>query len=150
MQRRGDERLLHGVLGGVEVAGPPHDRAEDLRRQVAQQVLDPRSLVHSVGVHMSGLGAPITWRTSIGCCIAAPPRPGAAEDFAAISRARACDSTSNIRWPASSSLDSGKGPSVTTGAPTPSQVTILASSGPARPWASTSSPLSVSSELSAC
>ena len=40
---RGDERLLHRVLGGVEVACPSGDDAEDLRREVAQQVLDRRS-----------------------------------------------------------------------------------------------------------
>ena len=39
---RGEQRLLHGVLGGVEVAVPADERAEDLRRQRAQQVLDAR------------------------------------------------------------------------------------------------------------
>src|SRR4029077_1677790 len=33
------QRLLHRVLGGVEVPVPPHQRAEDLRRQLAEQVL---------------------------------------------------------------------------------------------------------------
>ena len=37
---RGEQRLLHGVLGGVEVAVPADEHAEDLRRQLAQQVLD--------------------------------------------------------------------------------------------------------------
>ena len=36
----GEQRLLDGVLGGVEVAVPARERAEDLRRQLAQQVLD--------------------------------------------------------------------------------------------------------------
>ena len=36
----GDQRLLHGVLGRIEVAVAAHERAEDLRRQLAQQVLD--------------------------------------------------------------------------------------------------------------
>ena len=40
--RRRDERLLHRVLGGVEVPVPAHQRAEDLRRELAQQVLGRR------------------------------------------------------------------------------------------------------------
>ena len=35
-----EQRLLHRVLGGVEVPVAAHQRAEDLRRQLAQQVLD--------------------------------------------------------------------------------------------------------------
>jgi len=34
------QRLLDGVLGSVEVAIPANERAKDLRRQLAQQVLD--------------------------------------------------------------------------------------------------------------
>ncbi len=34
-----DERLLDGVLGGVEVVVAPHEDAEDLRRELAQQAL---------------------------------------------------------------------------------------------------------------
>jgi hypothetical protein len=37
---RGEKRLLDGVLGGVEIAVPANERAKDLRRQLAQQVLD--------------------------------------------------------------------------------------------------------------
>jgi hypothetical protein len=37
---RREERLLDRVLGGVEVAGSARERAEDLRRQLAQQVLE--------------------------------------------------------------------------------------------------------------
>ena len=40
MVGRGDERLLHGVLRRVEVARAASERAEDLRRQGAKQVLD--------------------------------------------------------------------------------------------------------------
>ena len=40
MVGRGDERFLDGVLGRVEVARAASDRAEDLRRQSAKQVLD--------------------------------------------------------------------------------------------------------------
>ena len=39
--RRGEHRLLHGVLARVELAVAPDERAEDLRRELAQQVLDP-------------------------------------------------------------------------------------------------------------
>jgi hypothetical protein len=38
----GDQRLLDGVLGGVEVARAAGERAKDLRRQIAQQVLEAR------------------------------------------------------------------------------------------------------------
>ena len=40
LRRGGQQRLLHRVLGGVEVPVPADQRAEDLRRQLAQQVLD--------------------------------------------------------------------------------------------------------------
>ena len=39
LRGRGDQRFLHGVLAGGEVAEPPQRRAEHLRRQLAQQVL---------------------------------------------------------------------------------------------------------------
>jgi hypothetical protein len=35
----GDQRLLDGILGRIEVARAPGQDGEDLRRQVAQQVL---------------------------------------------------------------------------------------------------------------
>ena len=89
---RREHRLLHRVLGSAEVAEPPHDRGEDLRRGVAQQVLDVSRSAHS-----SGIGAPITSRTSITVLIGLPPGPGAAEASAAISIARSSDSTSIIR-----------------------------------------------------
>ena len=37
-----EQRLLHRVLARVELAVPPRERAEDPRREVAQQVLDGR------------------------------------------------------------------------------------------------------------
>ena len=40
LARRRDERLLHRVLGGLEVVVAAHERAEDLRRELAQQALD--------------------------------------------------------------------------------------------------------------
>src|SRR6266849_5056837 len=42
LQRRGQERLLDGILTGVELAVPPHERTENLGRELAQQVLNPR------------------------------------------------------------------------------------------------------------
>jgi hypothetical protein len=35
-----EQRLLDGILRGVEVAVPANERAKDLRRKFAQQVLD--------------------------------------------------------------------------------------------------------------
>ena len=86
-----DESLLHGVLGVRELAGTTSDRAEGLRGELAQQVLDVGS------GHTSGSGAPSTWRTSIGWRMGTPPGPGAADDRAAISRARSRLSTSTSR-----------------------------------------------------
>ena len=40
LRRGGEQRLLHGVLARVEPAVPTDERAEDLRRELAQQVLD--------------------------------------------------------------------------------------------------------------
>lgn len=40
MFRGGEQRLLDGVLGRVEVAGSAGERAEDLRRKLAQQALN--------------------------------------------------------------------------------------------------------------
>ena len=37
---RGDQSFLSGVLGGVKMAVPPYQRAQDPRRQLAQQVLE--------------------------------------------------------------------------------------------------------------
>ena len=38
--RGGEQRLLHSVLRGIEMPVPADQRAEDLRRKLAQQVLD--------------------------------------------------------------------------------------------------------------
>ena len=59
-QRCGEERLLHGILARVELRIAPHQRAEDLRRELAQQILDS-----GPGPQKSG-GASMTWRTSMG------------------------------------------------------------------------------------
>ena len=82
-----DQRLLDGVLRGGEVVVAAQQRAEDLRREVAQQVLD-RSVMRPAG------GADMTCRTSIGRFSCTPPGPGAAEIAAAISIARSRLSTS--------------------------------------------------------
>ena len=44
----GEQGLLDSVLGGVEMAITPDDRAERLRREITQQALDTR-----VGPHIS-------------------------------------------------------------------------------------------------
>src|SRR5439155_26884529 len=105
VQGRREQRLLNGVLGGGEVAVPANERAEDLRRQLAQQVLDvglhlqflPPAVCRYSSISAASLGVlVITCRTWIGCCVATPPGPGTAEIFAAISSARSSDSTSTI------------------------------------------------------
>jgi hypothetical protein len=101
-----EQRLLDGVLGCVEVAEPPGERAEDLRRQLAQQVLDVRRRFQrspplavcrysSISAAPEGLRS-MTCRTWIGCCVGTPSGPGTAEILAAISSARSSDSTSTI------------------------------------------------------
>ena len=70
----GDQRLLHRVLRVGEVAVAADDGAEDLRRELAQQVLGARGRGHT-----SGSGALITWRTSMRLRIGAPFGPGAAD-----------------------------------------------------------------------
>ena len=90
--RGGDQRFLHRVLGVGEVAVAAHDRAEDLRRELAQQALGARRRCSHLGVgraqHLAHLD-----RLRIGT----PPGPGAAEARAAISMARSGVSTSIIR-----------------------------------------------------
>ena len=99
--RRGrDERLLNRVLAGGEIAVTPHDDAQHLRRDLAQQALDRRDDVavrrrgHQA---MSGGGALITCRTSIAMFSGLPPGPGAADASAAIRYARSGLSTSTIQ-----------------------------------------------------
>jgi hypothetical protein len=49
------QRLLHGVLGKVEVPVAPHEPAEDLRRQPTQEILDIASILWpSAGHDASG------------------------------------------------------------------------------------------------
>ena len=63
LHRRREQRFLHRVLGGGEVAEAADHRAEHLRRQLAQQVLagDVQPAVR----HTSTGGALITSRTSM-------------------------------------------------------------------------------------
>ena len=101
-----DQRLLDGVLGRVEVGRAAGQGAENLRRERAQQVLDARRVaqrVEPLAVSRNASISPtfdgasfMTWRTMIGCSIDRPPGPGTAEYLAAISIARASDSTSTI------------------------------------------------------
>ena len=53
----GDQRLLDGVLGRVEVARAAGERAKDLRRQRAQQVLD-------IGWDAQRAVPPAVWRNA--------------------------------------------------------------------------------------
>ena len=93
---RGDQRLLHRILRGGEVAEAPHHRAEHLRRELAQQVLG-RRIQRTRWSQLSTGGALITSRTSIGMFSGAPPGPGAAEARAAIAYACSGLSTSTIQ-----------------------------------------------------
>ena len=56
LRRGGDQRLLDGVLARVEPAIAPHEHAQDLRRQLAQQGFD---------AHISVPEASMIGRTSI-------------------------------------------------------------------------------------
>jgi hypothetical protein len=83
LERCREERLLHGVFRGGEVAKAADDRTENLRRELAQQILARG--VHLIGRHISVGGALITSRTSMGRFNGVPPGPGAADARAAIS-----------------------------------------------------------------
>src|ERR1700682_3857113 len=58
---RSEQRLLHRVFAGVELPMSPHERAQDLRRELTQLVLDASRFQ----AQNSG-GASITRRTSMG------------------------------------------------------------------------------------
>ena len=78
---RRKECFLDGIFCLRKVTKTANHGAENLRRELAQQVLPRR--VQSVGVHRSAGGALITSRTSIGMFSGTPPLPGAAETRAA-------------------------------------------------------------------
>ena len=61
LQGRREQRLLAGVLAQVKLPVPAHQRAEDLRRQFPQQVLDA-----PVAGHRSGLASCRTGQNSTG------------------------------------------------------------------------------------
>ena len=85
LRGRRDQRFLHRVLRGGEVAEAADDGAEHLRRELAQQVLGIDA--SSGGGHVTRLRAARSSpaRTSIAMLSGAPPGPGAAEPRAAIS-----------------------------------------------------------------
>jgi hypothetical protein len=95
LHRGGEQRFLHGVLGGREVAEAADHCAEHLRRELAQQVL--------VGLRRARRQTSplvlliITGWTSIGMSSGLPPGPGAADARAASSYARCGVSTSIIQ-----------------------------------------------------
>src|SRR5262245_47181379 len=77
VHRGGEERLLDRVFGGGEVAVATHERAEDLRRELAQQALDtgrhvqcvpPAVWTYSTIPAASDGASSITCLTWIGCC----------------------------------------------------------------------------------
>src|SRR5690625_954279 len=96
LQGGGDQRLLHCVFARVKVGVPAGDRAEHLRREFTQQVLDASGRVHAAIGYTCG-GPAMTWRTSMGMFSGRPPRPGAAEARAASSAARCGPSQSTIQ-----------------------------------------------------
>ena len=71
LDRRGEQRLLHGVLARVEAPVAADEHAEDLRRQRAQQV-------HVVvgRAHISAPAASMSGRTSSGVKRALGPARG--------------------------------------------------------------------------
>jgi len=89
------QRLLHGVLGGVEVAVPAHDRTEDLRREPAQQVLD--GLIRHRGQTSSSALDSAIGRTSANARSRTHSGPGQSFSRAAISVARSKLSQSTIQ-----------------------------------------------------
>jgi hypothetical protein len=84
LRRRREQRLLHGILRGVELPVPAHQRAEDLRRELAQQILDAGSF------DRHGRNA-------------RRPRPRAADP-----RCRSCASGASPAWPAATVPDPGR------------------------------------------
>ena len=87
---RREQRLLDGILGGVEVAVPAGEHAEDLRRELAQQGLDVGLARQRTPPRLTALAR------GSAAASAKPSGPGTAEYLAAISIARSSDSTSTI------------------------------------------------------
>ena len=107
---RRDERLLGGVLGGVEVAAPARHCGDDPWRELPEELVHgpvgvrgrgqmalPEAVSRNASISEAFDGASsMIRRTWIGCWVARPPGPGTAESRAAISIARASESTSTI------------------------------------------------------
>ncbi len=136
------QRLLDGVLGRIEVAVAAHDGAEDPRRQLAQQVLESLTPASVRPAHrlqpLGHLGRRSTAMTPSTAAPGSAARSGCHQDRA---RPRSCRRSRGraprTRRPRSGSppahsLNSWNGPSVTTGAPLPFEVTTLARSGPSQ------------------
>ena len=148
LQRCGQQRLLHRVLGGREVA----EAAGTTPRGPAApaRAAGPRWGRHLAGVSASrpagqtsdaGRSSPGGPRSAAGSALhPGPARPSLRRDLDGPLRRLHVDDPV-----AGQELLLGKGASVTTGADRPSDVTTRASSGPVRPCASTSSPRSASS-----
>jgi len=83
LERGGEQRLLNSVFGRGEVMEAPHDRAEHLRRKVAQQVLGVGA-EHRFCHETSSVRLVMIWRTSMGMLVGTPPGPGPDESRAAI------------------------------------------------------------------
>ena len=91
---RGEQRLLHRVLARVEVPVAADERAEDLRRERAQQILDV-----GVRAHISGRGL-VHERPDLD--LAGCARTGRARRSRALargSRSRRCRSSRGTPWP---------------------------------------------------
>ena len=93
--RRRDQRFLDGVFAAAEVAIAAEERAQDARREIAQEILGASA--QPIDHWNSGGGPLITCRTSIGMLSGLPPGPGAADAAAAIAYARSGVSTSTIQ-----------------------------------------------------
>jgi hypothetical protein len=100
-----EQRLLDRVFRCDEVAESSREDAEDLRRELAQQILDvggniqlppPACCAYSFISAASEGASSMIRRTWIGCCNGTPFGPGTAETRAAISSARSSESTSTI------------------------------------------------------
>src|SRR5215207_7485377 len=117
------ERFLGGVLARTQVAVPPQQGAEDVRRLAPPQVLEP------LPAHWSSPPGHIAGRSSI---VSAGPT-----NLAAISAARSGPSTSMRKKPARCSFDSEYGPSVASGFPESQRYSReVAGSPSASPWSS--------------
>ena len=85
LHRRGEQRFLDRVLASTEVAVAAHQRAQDLRREIAQQILGAvvqRGITRPASSRSADRSSPaaLRWPGSTAC----RPGPGAADASAAI------------------------------------------------------------------